>query len=215
MSRKKEFTVNPFEKLRKALERHEIAAPVPIIRKKKKDFTDDELFCQEMNDVLAIEEFRSLACEPRPRKDARSCSRRDPDEAALSVLQEIVAGSGWIHLPDTQEYIEWINPAHQDTLIEKLHAGHYSVQAFLDLHGRTVPEAEEELGEFLQESFKKGRSCVKIIHGRGLRSVNGARLKNMVAKRLMGHFRRDIAAFVTARQCDGGLGALYVLLTKK
>jgi DNA-nicking Smr family endonuclease len=58
-------------------------------------------------------------------------------------------------------------------------------------------------------------SCIKIIHGRGLRSVKGARLKHVVVQRLSGHFRRDIIAYVTARQCDGGLGALYVLLRKK
>jgi DNA-nicking Smr family endonuclease len=56
---------------------------------------------------------------------------------------------------------------------------------------------------------------VKVIHGRGLRSVKGARLKEAVIKRLAGHFRKDIIAYVTARQCDGGLGALYVLLRKK
>ncbi len=79
----------------------------------------------------------------------------------------------------------------------------------------SVPEAEEELDDFIADSLKKGLGCIKIIHGRGLRSVKGARLKDAVVKRLSGHFRKDIIAYVTARQCDGGLGALYVLLRKK
>jgi DNA-binding SARP family transcriptional activator len=48
-----------------------------------------------------------------------------------------------------------------------------------------------------------------------LQHLKQARLKEAVIKRLAGHFRKDIIAYVTARQCDGGLGALYVLLRKK
>ena len=80
---------------------------------------------------------------------------------------------------------------------------------------RSEPEAEAELETFFQESFKKGLRCVKVIHGRGLRSTGGARIKNAVVRRLSGHFRKDIIAYVSARQCDGGLGALYILLKRK
>jgi DNA-nicking Smr family endonuclease len=168
-----------------------------------------------MNDVQAIEEFRVLACR-RPRRTMKAVSpRSDPDEKALAALGEIAAGRQPIHLPDTQEYVEWTNPAYHDAVIPKLHEGRFSVQAFLDLHGCTVPEAEAELDQFFQESFKKGYRCVKVIHGRGLRSVKGPRVKDAVIRRLSGHFRKDIIAFVTARQCDGGLGALYVLIGKR
>ena len=131
------------------------------------------------------------------------------------ILGEIAEGRRPIHLPDTQEYVEWAHPDYNDTIIPKLHEGHFSIQAYLDLHGCTVAEAEQELESFVQESFRKGLRCVKIIHGRGLRSVKGARIKQAVVRRLSGHFRRDVIAFVTARQCDGGLGALYVLLQKR
>jgi DNA-nicking Smr family endonuclease len=214
--KKASFSVRPFDKLRKAIDQRDAAAaPPPIRRKKKEQFTDEELFSTEMNDVAEIEAFRALACEQHPRKSVRERVRRDPEEAALSVLREITQGSGRIHLPDTQEYVEWVNPDYHDTILPKLHAGHFSVQAFLDLHGFTVPEAEEELELFISDAFQKGWSCIKIIHGRGLRSVKGARLKDMVIKRLSGHFRRETIAYTTARQCDGGLGALYVLLKRK
>jgi DNA-nicking Smr family endonuclease len=216
MSSKKEFTVRPFDKLRKTMERHEAAAaPTPSRRKKKEDYTDEELFGREMDDVLVIEEFRSLACAPRTRRTGTAPAHHDPDQEVLAALGEIASGERPIHLPDTQEYVEWIDPAFREDIICRLHEGRFSVQAFFDLHGCTVPEAEEELDEFINESLKKGLRCVKIIHGRGLRSVKGARLKDAVIARLAGHFRRDIIAYVTARQCDGGLGALYVLLRKK
>jgi DNA-nicking Smr family endonuclease len=212
--RKASFSVRPFEKLKKTIE-SKTAVPAPARQKKKEDYTDEELFDREMDDVAEIESFRALSCDHAPRKaDARPV-RRDPDAETLAILGEIAAGQRPIHLPDTQEYVEWAHPDYHDTIIPKLHEGHFSIQAFLDLHGCTVAEAEQELESFVQESFQKGLRCVKIIHGRGLRSVKGARIKQAIVKRLSGHFRRDVIAFVTARQCDGGLGALYVLLKKK
>jgi DNA-nicking Smr family endonuclease len=215
-NRKAIFSLRPFEKLRKALEQQAgVAPPPPPRRKKKEEYTDEELFRREMHDVREIEAFRALPSAQHRRKPIAAVDRRDPDGAALTVLAEIAAGQRPMHLPDMQEYVEWVSPEYHDTIIPELHAGRFSVQAFLDLHGCTVVEAEEELSLFLDGSFKKGLHCVKIIHGRGLRSVKGPQIKASVVKRLAGHYRKDLIAFVTARQCDGGLGALYVLLKKK
>jgi DNA-nicking Smr family endonuclease len=210
----KTFAIRPFEKLKKKIE-SKPTVPAPVRQKKKENFTDEELFSREMDDVLVIEEFRSLACVLRPKTSRMALVRHDPDQEALIELCNITEGLLPIHLPDTQEYVEWIHPAFRDDIIQRLHEGRFSVQAYLDLHGFIVPEAEEELDDFLTDSLKKGLCCVKIIHGRGLRSVRGARLKDVVVKRLSGHFRKNVIAYVTARQCDGGLGALYVLLKKK
>jgi DNA-nicking Smr family endonuclease len=215
-NKKATFTIRPFDKLRKAMEQHEACAGDPHPRpKKKEDYTDEELFSREMGDVLVIEEFRSLACDPRPRTRKPLPESRDPEQEALAELSGITEGLVPIHLPDTQEYIEWIHSEFRDDIVAKLHEGRFSVQAYLDLHGCSVAEAEDEFDDFLTDSIKKGMSCVKVIHGRGLRSVKGARLKDAVVKRLSGRFRKDVIAYVTARQCDGGLGALYILLRKK
>ena len=210
------FSVRPFEKLKKKIEsKPAVPAPAPARQKKKELYTEEELFSHAMDAVRENEAFRSLACAHHPKKSALRIGKADPDREALAILNEIVVGQRPMHLPDTQEYVEWTNPEYGDELIAKLHEGHISVQAFIDLHGCTVPEAEEELESFFQESYKKGLSCIKVIHGRGLRSTKGARIKNAVVKRLSGRYRKNIIAFVTARQCDGGLGALYVLLKKK
>ncbi len=212
----KNFTIRPFEKLRQKIERRETVPPAKLSRPKSKEhFTEDELFSTAMHDVQVIEEYRGLACAQRPRKVSDRVPICDPDNEALTVLGEIAQGQRPIHLPDTQEYVEWVDPAFRDDILQRMHEGHISVQAFLDLHGCTVPEAEREVGDFLSESFKKGLRCVKIVHGRGLRSVNGPRIKDAVIRRLAGHYRKSIIAYVTARQCDGGLGALYVLLRIK
>jgi DNA-nicking Smr family endonuclease len=210
------FANLPFEKLKKKIEsKPAVPAPEPARQKKKEHLTEEELFSHAMDEVLEIEAFRSLACAHHPKKHTRRIGKADPDREALAILNEIVAGQRPMHLPDTQEYVEWINPAYHDVIIMELHEGRFSVQAFLDLHGCTVPEAEAELDDYLHDAFMKGLRCVKIIHGRGLRSVKGPRIKDAVVRRLAGRYRKNVVAYVTARQCDGGLGALYVLLRKK
>ncbi len=215
----KEFTSRPFEKLKKRIaEASTTAAPssAPFQRTKKEDYTDEELFSREMGDVQEIAEFRSLVCEKgHGRQKSATRLLRDPEKETVAALGEIATGARPMHLPHTQEYLEWTNPAYHDTIIPGLHEGRFSVEAYLDLHGFTVHEAEEELDLFLEESMKTGLRCVKIIHGRGLRSNSGPRVKDAVARRLAGHHRKKVIAYVTARQCDGGLGALYVLLRKK
>jgi DNA-nicking Smr family endonuclease len=53
---------------------------------------------------------------------------------------------------------------------------------------------------------------VRIIHGKGLRSGRrGPVLKGMVGAML--HRVGPVLAYVSARQVDGGTGAVYVLLS--
>lgn len=212
----KSFSSKPFQKLKKQIESVQTtSAPQPSPSKKKTEYTDEELFSSAMDDVRAIEAFRTLSCVQYHPKPETSVVRPDPDRQVHEILSEITEGQRLINLPDTPEYVEWVNPAHQETITSKLHQGTFSVQAYLDLHGFTVPEAEAEMEIFLQEAFTKGMSCVKIIHGRGLRSPDGPRIKETVIRRLSGRHRKRVIAFVSARQCDGGLGAVYVLLTKR
>jgi DNA-nicking Smr family endonuclease len=209
----KSFSIRPFEKLKKKIVRKEtISLSPPALPRKKDSFTDEELFCTAMDDVQEIEEFRKLSITQGQKKAAPSRGKTDSEREALTILCEIAEGRRPINLPDTQEYVEWTNPAYLGDLTQMLHEGQFSIQSFLDLHGYTVPEAEAKMEDFFKESLLRGLRCVKIIHGRGLRSVKGPQIKGAVIRRLSGHYRRDVIAYVTARQCDGGLGALYVLL---
>ncbi|MCU0972940.1 MAG: Smr/MutS family endonuclease [Burkholderiales bacterium] len=95
--------------------------------------------------------------------------------------------------------------------LRKLRRGHWVVQGELDLHGLTVPAAREALVLFLQRCLRAGWRCVRIIHGRGLRSKNGEPvLRSKTAVWLSQ--RQEILAFCQARSADGGAGAVLVLL---
>jgi DNA-nicking Smr family endonuclease len=97
--------------------------------------------------------------------------------------------------------------------MRKLARGKYAVQAEIDLHGMTVAEARPRLADFIDYSLKQGLTCVRIVHGKGLGSGHrGPVLKNAVNRWL----RKwdSVLAFVSARQVDGGTGAVYVLLDR-
>jgi DNA-nicking Smr family endonuclease len=109
------------------------------------------------------------------------------------------------------EVAAYARPGVQDAVLRRLRRGHYRVQAELDLHGLTLREAKEVLREFLAEALRRDLRCVRIVHGKGLRSgPRGPVLKSMVS----GLLRRSshVLAFVSARGVDGGTGAVYALL---
>ena len=97
-------------------------------------------------------------------------------------------------------------------VLRKLRRGHWAMQGELDLHGHTVAAAREAVVQFLQHCQRERWRCVRIIHGRGLRSKNGEPvLKTKVLRWLIE--RQEILAFCEARPADGGPGAVVVLLT--
>lgn len=102
----------------------------------------------------------------------------------------------------------------QHGVVRRLRRGHYRCQAEIDLHGMVVDVARHCLGVFLHDALDNGYRCVRIVHGKGLRSGHrGPVLKNKVAGWLSR--REEVLAFVSARPVDGGTGALYVLLKKQ
>lgn len=101
----------------------------------------------------------------------------------------------------------------QPAVVRNLRRGLYRVEAEFDLHGHTVAQAKVALTRFLNEALERDIRCVRIVHGKGLRSGHrGPVLKNVVSNVL----RRivTVVAFVSARPVDGGTGALYVLLSR-
>jgi DNA-nicking Smr family endonuclease len=210
------FSFQPFQGLKRMIEVRGIrVAPSaevrkPVLPKKEAALTDEELFAREMSGVKEIREFRTMRVGTK--KAVPLCKKDCRENEALIALREIVAGRRAVDLADTQEYVEWVNEDYRGDITRLLHEGRFSVKDCLDLHGLSVEESEEEVESFFREALKRRHRCIKIIHGRGLRSPRGPVLKETLVKRLSGKYRKYVIAFVTARQCDGGLGALYILL---
>jgi len=207
------FIFQPFEDLKKIIETKGVKLTERrITSKQEESLSDEELFVEAMKEVREIEEFRKIPVHQRTSAPIGRFENNPGDREALKAVEEVVRGLRPVNLPDTQEYVEWISRDYKGDIPKRLHKGHFSVQDSLDLHGLIVEEAESEVNDFIKESLKKRYRCVKIIHGRGLRSPKGPVLKEALIRWLSVRYRKNVIAFASARQCDGGLGALYVLL---
>jgi len=102
----------------------------------------------------------------------------------------------------------------QTRQMRELQNGNLPCQATLDLHGITVPQAEEELSQFLERTRARGYRVVAIVHGKGHNSPDKyPALKNMVHQFLR-QYPYSIG-FCSAPPKQGGLGATLVLLKKE
>ena len=170
--------------------------------------TEEELFIEAMAEVREIKKFREI-----PFKSPGGIKPREMrPENSLEVLRQIVKGEGKIRLSDTGEYMEWTSHRVRGDIKRRLHQGDFAVQDSIDLHGMALIEAEEALKLFFRDAVKRRLFCIKVIHGRGLRSPHGPVLKEAFKKMLHGPFSKWVLAYATAKDCDGGLGATYVIL---
>ena len=98
--------------------------------------------------------------------------------------------------------------------LARLEKGEFAISAHLDLHGMPFDDARRAVDEFITEQQKKGRRCVLIVTGKGKNSPNGQGvLRERVPEWLArGPSSRRVLAFASARACDGGVGALVVLM---
>lgn len=136
---------------------------------------------------------------------------READDAA--VMAELLVDAPPNPDVETGDDLVHRREGVQHAVIRRLRRGHYRCQAEIDLHGMVVDVARRYLSEFLHEALDRGYRCVRVVHGKGLRSGNrGPVLKVKVAGWL--RQRDEVLAYVSARPVDGGTGALYVLLRK-
>jgi DNA-nicking Smr family endonuclease len=169
---------------------------------------DARLFREAVQDVRRLPgKAGSTEARKRPPRPVARFSRADRH----AVLFESLNGEiGDPYLAGGDELL-YHRPGVQASVLKKLRRGHYRVQAEIDLHGLTVAEAKQALREFLATALDRQFRCVRIIHGKGLRSGHrGPVLKGVVSSVL--RRVKPVVAYVSARQVDGGTGAVYVLL---
>ena len=173
--------------------------------------TDDDMeyFRRSMSDARPLKsDERVPAPKSKPPPRARF-SRADEQKALAESLK---ADIDTMEAANAQS-MRYHRPHVGKRTMRKLARGKYAVQAEIDLHGMTVAEARPRLADFIDYSLKQGLTCVRIVHGKGLGSgQRGPVLKNAVNRWL----RKwdSVLAFVSARQVDGGTGAVYVLLDR-
>jgi DNA-nicking Smr family endonuclease len=168
---------------------------------------DARLFRQAVRGVRPLRTHTPPPPPPRARPRARFTRA---DRAA--VLRESLDADAADPEQLTGEALVFHRPHIPAAVLRRLRRGDYRVQREIDLHGMTVAEAKAALREFLVDALEQRVRCVRIVHGKGLRSGHrGPVLKAAVSAVL----RRTgaVLAYVSARPVDGGTGAVYVLLS--
>lgn len=169
---------------------------------------DSELFRSSVGPVRRVRHDRVQQAGKRPLPVARFTKR---DEAL--VIQDLLSDHFDASDLETGEELIFARPGLQHRLLKRLRRGQFVVDAECDLHGLTVPEARRTLIEFLNRATRRHSYCVRVIHGKG----HGSRHHIPVLKHKVNTWLRqchDVLAFSSARQVDGGTGALYVLLRR-
>jgi DNA-nicking Smr family endonuclease len=168
---------------------------------------DNKLFRHAMSGTKPLsKEARVEVSAKKPKPKARF-SRADDKEALRESLNadiDTMEGSN-------SESVRFHRASVGRRTMRKLARGRYSVQAEIDLHGMTVAEAKPRLTDFVEHCARKGHLCIRVVHGKGL----GSGHRGPVLKNSVNHWLRkwdSVLAFVSARQVDGGTGAVYVLL---
>lgn len=133
---------------------------------------------------------------------------RKPRAEDASIFRATIAGSRPQASEDDTSYLRaGLSP----DLLRKLRRGHWVIGETLDLHGATAHEAAGQLDAFLDECREHGLRCVRVVHGKGLRSAGGEPvLKGRVRALLARH--EAVLAFVEPPAAQGGSGAVVVLL---
>ena len=149
--------------------------------------------------------------EPVPKKTPARALQKEKDDSA--VLQELLEHNDDSAELETGEELIFLRPGHQKRIFRRLRRGHYSVADTIDLHHMDVATAKQVLLDFLDLVLERQHSCVRIVHGKGLRSRNLPRLKMMTNRMLRKHPR--VVAFASCRPVDGGTGATDVLLSTR
>jgi DNA-nicking Smr family endonuclease len=154
--------------------------------------------------------------ELEARRAAAEAPIRTEDDEVHARLRALVEGSGRFEVTDDGRRVEGRRHDVTPDIARRLRRGMFPIDARVDLHGETASTAPKVLEKFLREQRAKGERCVLVVHGKGEHSPRGVGiLRGEIAAWLsQGAGSVHVAAFATARDDDGGEGAVYVLLTR-
>jgi len=172
--------------------------------------TDDEdhaLFRKAMQGVRRLKPEPRQGGKRRPKPRARFARQ----ERGAVLQESLAAGDALQPIGESGDALLFRRAAVSELIFRRLRSGHYRVDGEIDLHGLTAAAVEPALREFLSEAVRHRARVVRVIHGKGLRSGH----RGPVLKLVTGHFLprlEAVLAFASAREVDGGSGAILVLL---
>lgn len=173
-------------------------------------FPDDEaaLFRDAVRDATPLESSARVGSKTESPPPVPVQSLLDGHDA---LLESLAGAPSWDQSIETGEEPSYLRTGLARDVLRKLRRGHWVVQNIVDLHGLNRQEARSLLAEFLGGCLKRGLRCVRVIHGKGLRSPGREPVLKGKVQRWLAQ-RDEVLAFCEAPRNQGGSGALLVLL---
>lgn len=143
--------------------------------------------------------------KPRPRPRQREL---DDSRAIAESLHGPLEIDDLLAIGEAEAYLR---PGLLRAVLRDLRRGRWAIQEHIDLHGLNRHQAHAQVSRFLADSVASGKRCLRIVHGRGYGSPGGQGVLRLLVKSWLSR-NRHVLAFCHAPACDGGEGALWVLL---
>ena len=188
-----------------------IKAPEPVVEVVDSAAEDLALFAKEMRGVqkMANSNTANIKAPVKKKLDAQTLAKRaaamGPMETEDALLSDTVAT---LNPVGSQASLSYRIATLQHKVFEDLKVGNLRWFEAVDLHGCTVEEARVAVLQIIQIAKDENQNVIKIVHGKGPDAI----LKTYVNGWLRQH--RDVLAFVSAPEKQGGTGAVLVLLKR-
>ncbi|WP_122899746.1 Smr/MutS family protein [Acinetobacter sp. B51(2017)] len=189
-----------------------VKAPEPKVVEVADPVAEDmALFAKEMRGVqkLATSNTAKTRVASKKKLDTQTLAKRaaamGPMETDDALLSDTVAT---LNPVGSQANLSYRIATLQHRVFEDLKAGNLRWFEAVDLHGCTVEEARVAVLQIIQMAKDENQNVIKIVHGKGPDAI----LKTYVNGWLRQH--RDVLAFVSAPEKQGGTGAVLVLLKR-
>lgn len=177
----------------------------------EEEMEDTELFKKALTGVKPIDSGNIAQIKPKRVKkiDAQTLAKRAAAEgSAEQELTEISDTQAILNPVASQAALSYRIATLQHKVFEDLKAGKIRWFEAVDLHGCTVEQARAAVLQIIQMAKDENQNVIKIVHGKGPEAI----LKTYVNGWLRQH--RDVLAFVSAPENQGGTGAVLVLLKR-
>lgn len=177
----------------------------------EEEMEDTELFKKALTGVKPIDNGNIAQIKPKRVKkiDAQTLAKRAAAEgSAEQELTEISDTQAILNPVASQAALSYRIATLQHKVFEDLKAGKIRWFEAVDLHGCTVEQARAAVLQIIQMAKDENQNVIKIVHGKGPEAI----LKTYVNGWLRQH--RDVLAFVSAPEKQGGTGAVLVLLKR-
>lgn len=173
---------------------------------------DSQMFSQAMQGVKRFDDGNlanlnsvKKSKKPSPQILARRLAAEgsaEHEHAELSDMQALMNPVA------SQAILSYRIATLQNRVFDDLKAGKIRWFEAVDLHGCTIEQARDAILELIQLAKADNQNVIKIVHGKGDNGI----LKTCVNGWLKQH--RDVLAFVSAPENQGGTGAVLVLLKR-